>query len=114
MLTQTINRIVVNISIHGSGQPLKVSISDGLDGSRSHRIYQQVTSHPDVSTKFFILFGFKVMTISDNDNNTLWKNSLPNYPFSIRPITILALPENKENLSFLMKTMINKETALII
>ena len=111
MLTQTINRIVLNISIHGSGQPLKVSISDGLDGSGSHRVYQQVTSHPDVSTNFFYLFGFKVMNISDNHNNTLWKNSLPNSPFSIRPITILAPPENKENVSFLMKRMINKETA---
>ena len=33
LLTHTINRIVLNISIHDSEQPLKVRISDGLDGS---------------------------------------------------------------------------------
>ena len=51
------------------------------------------------------------MSISDTQNNTLWINCSPNSPFSIRPVTTLALTENKENVSFLMKTMINKETA---
>ena len=110
LLTQTINRIALNIAIHDSEQPLKVRISDGLDGLGSHRVYQQVTSHPDVTTKKIILFGFKEMSKSDSQKNTLWKNCLPNSPFSIRPVTILTLTENKENVSFLMKTMINNET----
>ena len=33
LLTHTINRIILNISIHDFEQPLKVRISDGLDGS---------------------------------------------------------------------------------
>ena len=106
-----INRFVLNISIHDCEHPLKVRISDGLDGSGSHRVYQQVTSHPDVTTKIFLFFGFKVMSISDTQNSTLWENCSPKSHFSIRSVTILALTENKENVSFLMKTMINKETA---
>ena len=54
-----------------------------------------------------------MITISDHHNNTLWKNPGPNSPFSIRPISLLALPENSENVSFLMKTMINQETDVI-
>ena len=113
LLTHTVNRILSNISIHDSEQPLEVRISDGLDGSGSHRVYHQVTSHPDISSKNFLLFGFKVITISDNHSNTLWKNPVPNSPFSIRPIALLALPENLANVSFLMKTMINEETDVI-
>ena len=101
----------MNISITDFELPLKVRVSDGLDGSGSHRVYQQAVPHPDITTKNFIIFGFKVLTISDKNNNTVWKNSVPNSPFSIRPVTILALPENQENVSFLMKAMINTETA---
>ena len=111
LFTHTVNRIISNISIADFELPLKVRISDGLDGSGSHRVYQQAVPHPDITTKNFIIFGFKVLTISDKNNNTVWKNSVPNSPFSIRPVTILALPENQENVSFLMKTMINTETA---
>ena len=104
LLTHTINRILLNISLDDC-EPLKIRISDGLDGSGSHRVYQQATSHPDITTKNFLLFGFKVLTITDNHDNTLWKNFTPNSPFTIRPITLLALPENEENVSFLMKTI---------
>ena len=110
LLTHTINRIILNISIPDFKLPLKVRISDGLDGSGSHRIYQQAAPHPDITTKNFLLFAFKVLTISDKNNDLIWTNSVPNSPFSIRPVTILALPENQENVSFLMKTSINTET----
>ena len=40
LLTHTINRIALNIFIYDSEQRLKVRISDGLDGSGSHRVYQ--------------------------------------------------------------------------
>ena len=70
LLTHTVNRVLLNISIHYSELPLEVRISDGLDGSDSHRVYHQVTSHPDSSSKNFLLFGFKEITISDNQSNT--------------------------------------------
>ena len=38
-------------------------------------------------------------------------NTFPNSPISIRPI--LSLPENEDNVYFLMDTMINEETALV-
>ena len=54
-----------------------------------------------------------MITISDNHSNTVWKNPITNFPFSIRPIALLVLPENFANVSFLMKTMINRETDVI-
>lgn len=60
LLTHTVNRILFNISIHDNEQ-LKISISDGLDGSGSHRIYQQANFDPDIITKNFQLFCFKVL-----------------------------------------------------
>ncbi|KAI6647513.1 hypothetical protein LOD99_8778 [Oopsacas minuta] len=114
LLTHTVNRIIsTNTPIDSDDQPLKIRISDGLDGSGSHRVYQQATSHPDLTTKDFLLFGFKVLSITNHQGKLLWKNSVPNSPFSIRPITILALQENLENVGFLMSTMVNKETEYI-
>ena len=40
------------------------------------------------------------------------ENYVPNSPFSIKPVTMLAIPENQENVSFLMEKMINTETAI--
>ncbi|KAI6647405.1 hypothetical protein LOD99_12401 [Oopsacas minuta] len=114
LLTHTVNRIIsTNTPIDSDDQPLKIRISDGLDGSGSHRVYQQATSHPDLTTKDFLLFGFKVLSITNHQGKLLWKNSVPNSPFSIRPITILALQENLENVGFLMSIMVNKETEYI-
>ena len=92
---------------------LKIRISDGLDGSGCHRVYQQAT-HPEISTKSFILFGFKVISISDIENKLIWKNPLPNSPFSIRPVAILALQENEDNIRYLMDRLINRESTQIV
>ncbi|KAI6661403.1 hypothetical protein LOD99_13274 [Oopsacas minuta] len=48
LLTHTVNRIIsTNTPIDSDDQPLKIRISDGLDGLGSHRVYQQATSHPN-------------------------------------------------------------------
>ena len=39
--------------------------------------------------------------------------SSPKFTFSLRPVTILFLPENLANVKYLMDSMINEETALI-
>ena len=113
LLTQTVDRIVSMISVNDSEYPLKVKVSDGLDGSGCHRIYQQVGPNPDLSTKNFLLFGFKVNSILNCENNCLWKDPSPNSPYSTRPVTILALPENEVNVKFLFDSLINTESSLI-
>ncbi|KAI6650503.1 hypothetical protein LOD99_7554 [Oopsacas minuta] len=114
LLTHTVNRILTASAneIPSASNPKRIRISDGLDGSGSHRVYQQAT-HPNISTKSFILFGFKVISISDTNNKLIWKNPLPNSPFSIRPVAILALQENEDNIRYLMDTLINKESTEI-
>ncbi|KAI6661839.1 hypothetical protein LOD99_9791 [Oopsacas minuta] len=114
LLTHTVNRILTASAneIPSASNPKKIRISDGLDGSGSHPVYQQAT-HSNISTKSFILFGFKVISISDIDNKQIWKNPLPNSPFSIRPVAILALQENEDNIRYLMDTLINKESTEI-
>ncbi|KAI6651416.1 hypothetical protein LOD99_5223 [Oopsacas minuta] len=114
LLTHTVNRILTASAneIPSASSPKRIRISDGLDGSGSHRVYQQAT-HPNISTKSFILFGFKVISISDTDNKLIWKNPLPNSPFSIRPVAILALQENEDNIRYLIDTLINKESTEI-
>ena len=69
--------------------------------------------HPDLTTKNILLFGFKVTHINSADGISIWKNIVQNSPFSFRPIAILALPENEDNVKYLMNSLINEETALI-
>ena len=45
--------------------PLTVAITDGMDGSGCHRVYNQVQGFLDISTKTYILFGFKILWIQD-------------------------------------------------
>ena len=93
--------------------PLNIEIPDGLDGSGSHKVYNQVNSHIGFSTKSFILFAFRILTIKNNKNQILWLNDTPNSPFVTRPITLVSLKENHENVDFIMKTLINHETSKI-
>ena len=52
ILTNTIERNFATLDpICASQFPLSVQISDGMDGFSSHRIYNQVNFHPDLSTK---------------------------------------------------------------
>ncbi|KAI6650229.1 hypothetical protein LOD99_6146 [Oopsacas minuta] len=93
--------------------PLKVRVSDGLDGSVCHRVYQQALSNPDLSTPTFILFGFKVNAIINANDHILWKPHHLNSPFCTRPVALLALPENEESVKCLMDSLINNETSTI-
>ncbi|KAI6657833.1 hypothetical protein LOD99_575 [Oopsacas minuta] len=113
LLTHTVERIVSNLSPDNLVYPLKVRVSDGLDGSGRHRVYQQAISNPDLSTKTFILFGFKVNAIINANDHILWKPHHPDSPFCTRPVALLALPENEESVKFLMDSLINNETSTI-
>ena len=65
--------------------------------------------HPDISTKTFLLFVFRIISIKDTANEIIWKKPVLNSPFAIRPLSLLAVPENEDNVCFLMES-INVET----
>ena len=67
-------------------------------------MYIQISTH-----KNFILFGFKVLTITD-----LYYNKFSNFPFSLRPVALIALKEDYGHVKFIMKTLINPETERIM
>lgn len=60
LLTHTVERIVSAVNVDDINYPLKVNVSNGLDRSGCHPVYQQVNTYPELSTKTFLLFGFKM------------------------------------------------------
>ena len=89
--------------------PINVTITDGLDGSGCHRLYNQLQDHPEISTKTFLLFCFRIICLKDAANVIIWENPVPNSPFAVRPLSLFAVPENENNVRFLMES-INFET----
>ena len=88
---------------------LTLFIADGLDGSGSHRIYNQINQN--LHTKSYILNAFKTITLKDKSGNVLWATSSSNSPFAARPIALVCQKENYENVKFIMENMINAETS---
>ena len=113
LVAQTIRQIVEIEAIDTANYPLKAKLVDGLDGSGSHTIYNQMRNHPDITTKSFLLFAFKIIWLQDSFGNTIWRNPSPNSPFTMRPVALLALGENRENVEYLMDSTINPETKFL-
>lgn len=90
-----------------------ITIADGLDGSGSHKIYSQFEGVPQFNTKNFIIFAFKVLSITDSNGSTIYSNEIPNSPFCVRPIVLVSQKENEANTKFLMDTMVNPEVRSI-
>ncbi|KAI6647528.1 hypothetical protein LOD99_8794 [Oopsacas minuta] len=67
LLTHTVNRILTASAneIPSASNPKKMRISDGLDGSGSHRVHKQA-AHPNISTN--VLFYSGLSLIKDNLN----------------------------------------------
>ena len=110
IIKHTTERILKMFTVDPSQYPIELEIADGLDGSGSHRIYNQISNNPNFTTKNFLLFAFKVLSIKDRNSATLWCNYLPNSPFSTRPVSLLAKNESIETVEFLMKEFINPPT----
>ena len=111
LVSHSLQQLVeVEKELHHAQYPLIAKLSDGLDGSGSHRIYNQKQMHPDLTTKNFLLYAFKIIWLKDSFGNTLWTNPCPNSPFALRPVALLALSESEENVRFLMDSTINSET----
>ena len=49
--------------MHETQFPLSIKISDGLDGSGSHQVYNQFQESPSINTKNLLLFAFKIISI---------------------------------------------------
>ena len=59
-VTQTLHKLVESErGLHNAEYPLTAKLTDGLDGSGSHSIYNQKQIHPDLITKNFLLFSLK-------------------------------------------------------
>ena len=84
ILATTVHQLIeFDESLQNASYPIIVTVVDGLDGSGSHRIYNQLQDHPDISTKSFLLFCFRIVYIRDSANNIIWKNPVPNSHFAV-------------------------------
>ena len=93
--------------------PLTIKIADGLDGSGCHQIYNQFELNPTTSTKNYILFAFKLLSIMDSENSQVWINIIPNSQFGVRPVLLTAQKESIVNVKFIMEKIINPEVTTI-
>ena len=74
LLHHTVSRLLESIDekIYNTKYPLTLKISDGLDGSGSLRVYNQLHEDPNFNTKNHILFGLKVLSLTDNTDSSLF------------------------------------------
>ena len=56
LVTQTIHQIVEIEALDTVNSP---KLNDGLDGSGSHTVYNQLHNQPNLSTKSFLLFALR-------------------------------------------------------
>ena len=113
-LKQTITRLLTTLPNLNTDQfPLTLKISDGLDGSGSHQVYNQLQESEQFNSKNFLIFAFKLLSIQDSSQRDIWVNITPNSQFQVGPVALIALKECEESVRFLMDTYINPETNLI-
>ena len=114
ILFQTLSRLFLTLSpLTHFEFPLSVKIADCLDGSGSRQIYSQYELNPAPSTKNYILFAFKMLSIENSTNSIVWRNNNPNSSFGVRPVLLMAQKECIENVKFIMSNYINPEAAVI-
>ena len=114
LLKQTVSRLLSILpELENDQFPLTMRISDGLDGSGSHQVYNQLQTSTNPSSKNFLLFAFKILSITDKSSIEVWSNAIPNSHFQIRPVALIAMKESEENVKYLMDTNINPETTMI-
>ena len=113
ILTFTTERLTKQLSIDTTKFPLTIDVADGLDGSGSYKVYNQLQTNIDFSTKNFILFAFKILKITSTNREILWTNETPNSPYVTRPVVLISLKENIDNVQLLMNELINPHTSII-
>ena len=111
ILEQTVQRLFDTLPpIVESHYPLSIKVADGLDGSGSHQLYNQFEANVS-STKQYIIFGSKIVKVTDVTCNTIWSNEKPNSTVGIRPVALIAEKENEANIKHIMQNLINPEDA---
>ena len=113
ILTFTTERIAKQLSIDTTKFPIKIDVADGLDGSGSYKIYKQVQTNIDLSTKNFILFVCINLKITSKNGEYLWTNDTPNSFYVTRAVFLKTLKENIDNVQLLMNKLINLQTSII-
>ena len=93
--------------------PLTIDVADCLNGSGSYKVYNQVQTNVDFSTKNFILFGFKIPKLTSKSGGKLWSNDTSNSPYVTRPVVLISVKENIENVKFLINELINPQTSTV-
>ena len=101
------------MSIDATKFPLTIDVADGLDGSGTYKVYNQVQTNVDFSTKNFILFGFKILKLTSKNGEKLWSNDTPNSPYVTKPVALISVKDNIENVKFLMNELINPQTSTV-
>ena len=74
---------------------------------------KNVQEHTAYNTKNYILLAFKIISVIDSTDNTLWSSDTPNSPFCVLPVVLLAQKGNEESVKFLMESMVNPEVTTI-
>ena len=76
ILIQTLSRLLLTLpQVNETHFPLTLKIADGLDGSGSHQIYNQLQESVNFNTKKFIIFAFKLFSIKDSSDCKIWQHS---------------------------------------
>ena len=83
LVKHTAERILQTMELNSQQYPIEFEIADGLDGSGSHRIYNQLNNDPNFTTKSIILYAFKPLTIKDSEKNIIWSNLIPRSPHAL-------------------------------
>ena len=98
VIKQTISRLLESLHTYSEFEFSLTFSADGLYGSGSHQVYNQIQESPDTVSKNLILFAFKPFAIHDSAQKLIWDNERPNSQFQIRPVTLLAAKEISYNL----------------
>ena len=109
LATTVLQLVEFDETLQSARYPINVTITNGLDSSGCHILYNQLQDDPEISTKTFLLFCFRIICLKDATNVIIWENPVPNSPFAVHPLSIFAVSENENNVRFLMES-INFET----
>ena len=94
ILTFTTEGIAKQFSNDATKFPITIDFADGLEGSGSYKVYNQVQTNIDLSTRNFLLFTVKILKITSKNGEELWPNDTPNSPYVTRPVFLISLKKH--------------------
>ena len=100
LATTVLQLVEFDETLQSARYPINVTITDGLDGSGCHRLYNQLQDHPEISTKTSLQFCFRILCLEDAANVIIWENPVLNSPFAVSPLSLFAVPENENNVRY--------------